>query len=153
VGVEVERIIVLNGPNLNLLGERDPGHYGSKTLDDINSGIASLAAELSVEVAFFQSNHEGDLIDRIHAERNSCDGIIINPGALTHYSYAIRDALDAVRIPVVEVHLSDIYSREEWRRTSVIEPVVWLSIVGKGPDGYLEALRRLVEHLRSPENG
>ena len=149
----MERIIVLNGPNLNLLGERDPGHYGSKTLDDINSGIASLAAELSVEVAFFQSNHEGDLIDRIHAERNSCDGIIINPGALTHYSYAIRDALDAVRIPVVEVHLSDIYSREEWRRTSVIEPVVWLSIVGKGPDGYLEALRRLVEHLRSPENG
>jgi len=126
----VERIIVLNGPNLNLLGERDPGHYGSKTLDDINSGIASLAAELSVEVVFFQSNHEGDLIDRIHAERNSCDGIIINPGALTHYSYAIRDALDAVRIPVVEVHLSDIYSREEWRRTSVIEPVVWLSRFG-----------------------
>ena len=147
----MERIIVLNGPNLNLLGERDPGHYGSKTLDDINSGIASLAAELSVEVAFFQSNHEGYLIDRIHAERNSCDGIIINPGALTHYSYAIRDALDAVRIPVVEVHLSDIYSREEWRRTSVIEPVVWLSIAGKGPDGYLEALKKLVEHLRAPE--
>jgi len=147
----VERIIVLNGPNLNLLGERDPGHYGSKTLDDINSGIASLAAELSVEVVFFQSNHEGDLIDRIHAERNSCDGIIINPGALTHYSYAIRDALDAVRIPVVEVHLSDIYSREEWRRTSVIEPVVWLSIAGKGPDGYLEALKKLVEHLRAPK--
>ena len=148
----MERIIVLNGPNLNLLGERDPGHYGSKTLDDINSGIASLAADLSVEVAFFQSNHEGDLIDRIHAERNSCDGIIINPGALTHYSYAIRDALDAVRTPVVEVHLSDIYSREEWRRTSVIEPVAWLSIVGKGPDGYLEALRRLVEQLRASES-
>lgn len=148
----MERIIVLNGPNLNLLGERDPGHYGSKTLDDINSGIASLAADLSVEVAFFQSNHEGDLIDRIHAERNSCDGIIINPGALTHYSYAIRDALDAVRIPVVEVHLSDIYSREEWRRTSVIEPVVLLSIAGKGPDGYLEALKKLVEHLRASEN-
>ncbi len=147
----MERIIVLNGPNLNLLGERDPGHYGSKTLDDINSGIASLAAELSVEVVFFQSNHEGDLIDRIHAERNSCDGIIINPGALTHYSYAIRDALDAVRTPVVEVHLSDIYSREEWRRTSVIAPVVWLSIVGKGPDGYLEALKKLVEHLRPPK--
>ena len=147
----MERIIVLNGPNLNLLGERDPGHYGSKTLDDINSDITSLADQLSVEVVFFQSNHEGDLIDRIHAERNSCDGIIINPGALTHYSYAIRDALDAVRIPVVEVHLSDIYSREEWRRTSVIEAVVWLSIAGKGPDGYLEALKKLVEHLRAPE--
>jgi len=142
---------VLNGPNLNLLGERDPGHYGSKTLDDINSGIASLAADLSVEVAFFQSNHEGDLIDRIHAERNSCDGIIINPGALTHYSYAIHDALDAVCIPTVEVHLSDIYSREEWRRSSVIAPAVWLSIVGKGPGGYLEALKKLVEHLRAPK--
>ena len=142
---------MLNGPNLNLLGERDPGHYGSKTLDDINSGIASLAADLSVEVAFFQSNHEGDLIDRIHAERNSCDGIIINPGALTHYSYAIHDALDAVCIPTVEVHLSDIYSREEWRRSSVIAPAVWLSIVGKGPGGYLEALKKLVEHLRAPK--
>jgi 3-dehydroquinate dehydratase-2 len=145
----MERILVLNGPNLNLLGERDPGHYGRKTLDDINSDITALAAELSAEVIFLQSNHEGDLIDRIHAERKSCDGIIINPGALTHYSYAIHDALEAVGIPVVEVHLSDIYSREEWRRSSVIEPVVWLSVVGKGPEGYLEALRRLVEHLRT----
>jgi 3-dehydroquinate dehydratase II len=145
----MERIIVLNGPNLNLLGERDPEHYGSMTLEDINSEMESLAARLSVEVVFFQSNHEGDIIDRIHAERNSCDGIIINPGALTHYSYAIHDALDAVRLPAVEVHLSDIHSREEWRRTSVIEPAVLFSVSGKGPGGYLEALKRLVEHLRS----
>ena len=143
----MERIIVLNGPNLNLLGERDPGHYGSKTLDDINSGIASLAAELSVEVVFFQSNHEGDLIDRIHAERNSCDGIIINPGALTHYSYSLRDALEAVEPPAVEVHLSDISKREEFRCLSVITPVAWKTIMGKGPDGYIEALEALVEHL------
>jgi 3-dehydroquinate dehydratase II len=145
----LERIIVLNGPNLNLLGERDPEHYGSMTLEDINSEMASLAAQLSVEVVFFQSNHEGDLIDKIHAERDSCAGIIINPGALTHYSYAIHDALDAVRAPAVEVHLSDIHSREEWRRISVIEPVVLFSVSGKGPGGYLEALKRLVEHLRS----
>ena len=145
----MERILVLNGPNLNLLGERDPEQYGDRTLDDINSDIAALARELSVEVAFFQSNHEGYLIDRIHAERGSCHGIIINPGALTHYSYAIRDALEAVNIPTVEVHLSDIHAREEWRRNSVIQPVAWVSIIGKGPAGYIEALTRLVEHIRS----
>ena len=140
--------MVLNGPNLNLLGERDPEHYGAKTLDEINADISSLAKELSVEVTFFQSNHEGDLIDMIHAGRGSCEGIIINPGALTHYSYAIRDALEAVGIPTVEVHLSDIHTREEWRRNSVIQPVAWVSIMGKGPAGYLEALTSLVEHIR-----
>lgn len=145
----MERILVLNGPNLNLLGERDPEQYGARTLDEINGDISSLAKELSVEVTFFQSNHEGDLIDRIHAERGSCQGVIINPGALTHYSYAIRDALEAVGIPTVEVHLSDIYSMEEWRRHSVVQPVALTSIVGKGPDGYLEALARLVEHIRN----
>jgi 3-dehydroquinate dehydratase-2 len=144
----VERILVLNGPNLNLLGERDPGHYGTTTLEELNRDISSLAAELGVEVVFFQSNHEGDLIDRIQDERNSSQGLIINPGALTHYSYAIRDAIEAAGLPAVEVHLSDIRAREEWRRTSVIEPVVWLSVVGKGPGGYLEALRELVAHLR-----
>lgn len=144
----MERILVLNGPNLNLLGERDPGHYGTTTLEELNRDISSLAAELGVEVVFFQSNHEGDLIDRIQDERNSSQGLIINPGALTHYSYAIRDAIEAAGLPAVEVHLSDIRAREEWRRTSVIEPVVWLSVVGKGPGGYLEALRELVAHLR-----
>lgn len=145
----MERILVLNGPNLNLLGERDPEHYGARTLDEINGDISALAKELSVEVTFFQSNHEGDLIDRIHAERGSCQGVIINPGALTHYSYAIRDALEAVGIPTVEVHLSDIHAREEWRRHSVVQPVALTSITGKGPAGYLEALTRLVEHIRN----
>ena len=145
----MERILVLNGPNLNLLGERDPDHYGSKTLDKINDDMAHFAARLSVELVFLQSNHEGDIIDMIHAERKSCQGIIINPGALTHYSYAIRDALETVDIPTVEVHLSDIYAREEWRRVSVISPVAWKSIVGKRPAGYTQALRELVEYLRS----
>ena len=144
----MDRILVLNGPNLNLLGERDPGYYGTKTLDEINTELESVAAELGVEVVFFQSNHEGDLIDLIHAERRSCRGILINPGALTHYSYAIRDALEAVGLPIVEVHLSDIRNREEWRRTSVIEPVAWKTITGKGPAGYLEALRELAAHIR-----
>jgi len=144
----MERVLVLNGPNLNLLGERDPVHYGGKALNEINSDISELASGLGVEVLFFQSNHEGDLIDMIHAERKTSAGIIINPGALTHYSYALRDALDAVGLPTVEVHVSDIYSREEWRRISVIEPVAWKSIVGKGPAGYMEALEELVAFIR-----
>jgi len=144
----VERILVLNGPNLNLLGERDPEHYGSRTLDEINGDMAYLAARLSVELVFLQSNHEGDIIDMIHSERKSCQGIIINPGALTHYSYAIRDALETVGVPTVEVHLSDIHAREDWRRTSVISPVAWRSIVGKGPAGYTEALEELVGYIR-----
>ena len=144
----MERILVLNGPNLNLLGERDPAHYGGSTLEEINRGLDRRAAELGVELVFYQSNHEGDLIDRIHQERKRCRGIIINPGALTHYSYALHDALEAVGIPAVEVHISDIESREEWRRKSVIEPAAWLSIKGKGPAGYMEALERLVALLR-----
>ncbi len=144
----MERILVLNGPNLNLLGERDPAHYGDVTLEEINRRLSSLADRLSVEVVFFQSNHEGDLIDRLHAERKTSQGVIINPGALTHYSYALRDAIEAVSLPCAEVHLSDIYSREEWRRKSVIEPVASFSVVGRGPSGYLEALERLVGLLR-----
>lgn len=146
--MSVERILVLNGPNLNLLGERDRRHYGEVTLEEINRRVSSAAGRLSVKVVFFQSNHEGDLIDRLHAERKTSSGVIINPGALTHYSYALRDAIEAVALPTAEVHLSDIYSREEWRRTSVIEPVASFSVVGKGPDGYTEALERLVGLLR-----
>ncbi|MHB8895128.1 MAG: type II 3-dehydroquinate dehydratase [Candidatus Geothermincolia bacterium] len=141
------RIVIINGPNLNLLGERDPSIYGSRTLDDINSDIAVRARELNVQVVFFQSNHEGALIDKIHAERKEADGFIINPGALTHYSFSLRDALEAVAVPAVEIHLSDISQREEFRRVSVISPVVWKTIMGKGPDGYLQALESLVEHL------
>ena len=141
------RILVINGPNLNLLGEREVAVYGSRSLDEINMDIATRAREMHVQVVFFQSNHEGDLIDRIHAERKEADGIIINPGALTHYSYSLRDALEAVDPPAVEVHISDIDSREEFRRVSVIRPVVWKTIMGKGPQGYISALESLVQHL------
>ena len=144
----MERILVLNGPNLNLLGERDPAQYGTKTLDEINEGLFVKASELGVELICFQSNHEGYLIDKIHSERKSCQGIIINPGALTHYSYAIRDALEAVALPVVEVHLSDITGREEWRSESVVSPVAWRVVIGRGWMGYIEALDVLVSHLR-----
>lgn len=144
----MERILVLNGPNLNLLGERDPEHYGHKTLDEINGELNDVAGRLGVELAFFQSNHEGAIIDMIHAERKKSRGIIINPGALTHYSYALRDALEAVSIPVVEVHLSNIYEREQWRRVSVISPVAFRVIAGEGPAGYMLALEELVDHLR-----
>jgi 3-dehydroquinate dehydratase-2 len=132
---------------LNLLGERDQSVYGTRTLDDINTDIAARARELGVQPVFFQSNHEGDLIDKIHDERNSSAGIIINPGALTHYSYSLRDALEAVDVPAVEVHLSDISRREEFRRVSVISPVAWKTIMGRGPAGYIDALEALVEHL------
>ncbi len=138
---------MLNGPNLNLLGERDPFLYGSKTLDAIERDLAELAMKLGVEIECFQSNHEGSLIDKIHEERKYCHGIIINPGALTHYSYALRDAIEAVGIPTVEVHLSDIFSREEWRRKSVISDVALKVIAGKGPDGYLIALEELYDYI------
>jgi 3-dehydroquinate dehydratase II len=143
----VLRIIVINGPNLNLLGERDPGIYGSRTLDEINADITHRARDLNVQIVFFQSNHEGALIDRLHAERKEADGVIINPGALTHYSYSLRDAIEAVSLPTVEVHLSDISKREEFRRVSVISPVAWKTIMGKGPGGYIEALDALAAHL------
>ncbi|MFH1151299.1 MAG: type II 3-dehydroquinate dehydratase [Actinomycetota bacterium] len=144
----MERILVLNGPNLNLLGERDPGHYGTRTLAEICDDLRRRAEALGVEVECFQSNHEGELIDIIHRERGTSAGLIINPGALTHYSYAIRDAIEAVGLPAAEVHLSDIDSRESWRRNSVIRDVVVLTVSGKGPSGYLEALDELVRYIR-----
>lgn len=143
------RIIVLHGPNLNLLGTRDPEIYGTRTLNEINGELVREAAIAQMDVDFFQSNHEGFLIDRIHEERKIAHGIIINPGALTHYSYALVDALDAVGLPVVEVHISDIHAREEWRSHSVITPVAWRTVIGKGPAGYVEAFRMLVEYLES----
>ncbi|MCG2794518.1 MAG: type II 3-dehydroquinate dehydratase [Actinomycetia bacterium] len=150
----MERILVINGPNLNLLGERDAAHYGGKTLEEVNRELAELASELGVEVVFYQSNHEGDLIDRVHAERKKASGIIANPGALAHYSYALRDAFEAAGLPVVEVHISDIGARESWRAQSVISDVAWKVIAGRGTAGYSDALRELNSFLReSPGNG
>ena len=143
------RFLILNGPNLNLLGEREPGIYGTGTLSDLEADVRAAADELGVEVDFFQSNHEGVLIDRLHEARLSFDGVVYNPGAHTHYSYAIRDAIAAIKIPVVEVHISDITAREDFRRISVVAPVCVAQIYGHGLAGYREGLELLVERLRS----
>lgn len=137
------KILVMNGPNLNLLGEREPNIYGGDTLASINEEIASAARKLGHEVSFFQSNHEGALIDELHAARLSFDGVILNAGAYTHYSYGIRDAIAAIKIPVVEVHLSNVNSRDEFRKNSVIAPVCKGSIAGFGKYSYLLALSAL----------
>ena len=134
------KLCVIHGPNLNLLGAREPDIYGTDTYDQMNSRIKEQAKRLDVEVRIFQSNAEGDLIDMIHQASDWADGIIINPGAYTHYSYAIRDALSAVRLPVAEVHLTNVHGREEWRRKSVISPVTTGQILGFGTNGYLLAL-------------
>ena len=137
-------ILVVNGPNLNLLGEREPGVYGTVTLAEIERQIQQLCDENDVTVRFFQSNHEGALIDFIHENRHWADGLVINPGAYTHYSYALRDAIAAVKLRAVEVHLSDIHSRESFRHISVIEPVCLKQISGLGMDSYLEGVRFLL---------
>ncbi len=142
------RVLVMNGPNLNLLGTREPEVYGTTTLGDIEALVVTRAAEIGVDVTFFQSNHEGALIDRLHEARGQVDGVVFNPAAYTHYSYAIRDAIAAVGLPVVEVHLSDIASREEFRRVSVTEAVCVAQISGLGPSSYSAGLERLVAHLR-----
>jgi 3-dehydroquinate dehydratase-2 len=141
------KLIVLNGPNLNLLGKREPNIYGNVTLDEINDSIKCLAMELGIEVSFYQSNSEGDLIDKIHSSVNEFDGILINPAAYTHTSVAIRDAFAAVSLPVVEVHLSNIHRREEFRSKSFIAPVAIGQISGFGPDSYLLGIRALFNHL------
>jgi 3-dehydroquinate dehydratase-2 len=142
------RILVLHGPNLNLLGTREPGVYGSTRLSDIDTALHARATELGIDLHIGQSNHEGVLIDTIHAQASRSDGIIINPGAFTHYSYALRDALVAVGTPTVEVHLSNVYAREAFRHHSVIAPIAVGQITGLGWRGYLLALQWHYERLK-----
>ena len=137
-------ILVINGPNLNLLGVREPGIYGSGTYSDLCDLISKKANELNVNVDFYQSNHEGFIVDKIHEAMGKFDGIVINPGAYTHYSYAILDAIKAVKVPTVEVHISDIHSRESFRSVSVTAAACISQISGHGFEGYIEAIELLL---------
>ena len=143
------KILVLHGPNLNLLGLREPAYYGTVTLEKINGMIADTAKQHSVEVDFFHSNHEGALIDRIHAAIGSVNGILLNPGAFTHTSIALRDAVLASGIPTVEVHLSNIYARESFRRTSLFSDVVIGVVSGFKEHSYILGLEALIRHLKA----
>ena len=141
----MKRILVIHGPNLNLLGEREPGVYGSTSFAELNNMIQDRAEKLGMECEIFQSNHEGAIIDRLHAARKDFDGVIINAGAYTHYSYAIHDAIRDIRIPVIEVHISNIHAREGFRSKSVISPVCKGTIAGFGINSYFLALYAMAE--------
>ncbi|MFA5843391.1 MAG: type II 3-dehydroquinate dehydratase [Coriobacteriia bacterium] len=138
------KVLVMNGPNLGALGSREPDVYGTTTLEDIERMVRERAADLEVDVAFVQSNHEGELIDAIHAARGVYDAMVFNPGAFTHYSYALRDAVSSVELPVVEVHLSNIAAREGFRRESVIAPACLGQVSGFGPHSYVLGLEATV---------
>ena len=144
---EPQRILVIHGPNLNLLGSREPDIYGNTTLEEINGDLSSAAKEWGAEVEFFQSNYEGALVDRIQESQSWADGILINPGGLTHTSVTLRDALIATELPIVEVHLSNIFAREEFRQHSFVSPIALGVISGFGPMGYGLGLNALLEHL------
>ena len=139
---------VLHGPNLNLLGSREPGIYGTTTLAEVDAALRELAGELGVDLDTYQSNHEGALVDRVHATAERADGYVVNAGGYTHTSVALRDALTGVGRPFVEVHVSNIHAREPFRRESLLAPVALGSVTGLGPNGYLLALRGLVHHLQ-----
>ena len=141
------RIEVMHGVNLDQLGRRDPDHYGTATLTELEMGISEAAADLSLATRFFQTNHEGAFVEHLHGLDGLADAIILNPGAWTHYSYAIRDALELTGLPAVEVHLSNVDEREPFRRESVLGDLCVARIAGKGPDGYREALARLAQEL------
>lgn len=143
------KILVINGPNLNIVGKRDKKIYGSLTLEQINVLLSQKARELDAKVSFLQSNHEGEIIDFIQNNSDKSNGILINPGALTHYGYSLRDALADTALPIVEVHLSDIYNREEFRKIDVFDGIVVENIKGLQEESYLLGLERLVTYIRN----
>lgn len=147
------KVLVIHGPNLQLLGVREPETYGDATIVEIDAGLKAVAAEEGIEVEIFQSNHEGEIVDRIGAAMGRCDAILINPAAYTHTSVAIRDAIASVKIPTVEVHLSNIHAREEFRRASLVAPVAVGQISGFGPRSYYLGLRALAALLKGRPHG
>jgi 3-dehydroquinate dehydratase II len=141
------RVEVLHGVNLSELGRRDPEQYGGITYQELQVRIGEFGRELDLELRFFQTNHEGDFVERLHRLEGIADGIVLNPGAWTHYAWSIHDALELTGLPAVEVHLSDIHAREDWRGVSVIRDLCVASVAGKGVEGYRDALTALREHL------
>ena len=139
------KIIIVNGPNLNLLGEREPEIYGSDTLDEINDWIKNHDICQNLDLEFFQSNSEGAIIDFLHSKRKEVNYLVINPGALTHYSYALRDAIAGTNMKAIEIHLSDIHNRENFRKISVIKSVCLAQVVGEGKQGYITAIKHILE--------
>lgn len=147
------RVIVLHGVNLDQLGRRDPGHYGSGTLSDLENTITEYAAELGHRVIFEQTNFEGEYVELLHKAPERADALILNPGAWTHYAWAIHDALELTMLPAVEVHLSDVQSRDAWRQQSVISELCIATVSGKGPAGYREAFELLAADAAKPAEG
>lgn len=144
------KILIINGPNLNNLGKRDESHYGSESYKDVIESVGKYATKLGVDVSFFHSNSEGDLVTFIQNQSDDCDGIVINAGAITHYGLSLKDSLLDARIPLVEIHISNIHQREEYRRSSVVESVAVGQVAGFGTLGYIYALELMVNYL---ENG
>lgn len=144
------RLLVINGPNLNMLGKRETEHYGQETLESIEKLLLAKAQEQGIDLVFFQSNHEGAMIDFIQEEASRADGILINPGALTHYGYSLHDALADSGLPVVEVHLSNIHNREVWRRRSVVADVAIGQVAGFKSESYVLGLIALADYIRNP---
>ena len=147
------RLLLVNGPNLNLLGTREPGLYGTETLADVEALVSRTAGQFGFDVQAVQSNHEGVLLDAIHAARETCAGIVINPGGLTHTSVVLRDALSGVALPVAEVHISDVYAREEFRHHSYVRDVAAVHVVGEGVQGYATAVRLLIDVIAGRADG
>lgn len=146
---KMKKILLIYGPNINLIGFRDPKIYGNTSFDELNKMVLEFGSENKLDIEIFQSNHEGEIIDKIHQARNWVNGIVINPGAYTHYSYAIRDAIDAVKVPTIDIHVSNTYKREDFRQIDVLAPVCQGIITGFGINGIFLGLRGLIDMIKN----